>query len=718
MAATLAARGARGAGPAGSVPRFLPALLLGALAWRGAGEVAERPSADVSSAETRNLLLVVVADLSAADLGCFGGSIAHTPRIDGFARVALRFNNAYAQSSSSAPSRSSMLTGVPPDALGVYDDTTHFRDQEGGASLVTLPQYLLRRGYRAVSYGRIFHGELNDPASWSSQRAFADNHTYRELRGAAWRAAGGAQYEGGENNYDAGPPRADEALRARPPCERSLSKPVDEYADERVVRAAVDAIGRLSAEEAPWAVSVGLSATALPYTAPDVEWQRMAAQPMGAADKRMASSGRAATTPRPRGLSAQAAAELERMLELRRFGGVPLLGPLSYAHAAELRHAFRAALLSVDRAFGALLDAVEAADKTEETVVVLVSDHGSKHAEYGGAWGGRTLLQRDVRVPLLLSDPGSVVHFLALGQRRDRDGGGTGGVSTDELVELVDLFPTLLSALGVPDWARDGALRAQLRGRDVSALLASAHGVLPPEQQLHAARAQAVGVMHDAACACMGYTLVAKPSHPALRTLRRAPVPQRGLVKLVHWLAPGASQCQAARGHNASAARVVTACAGSMDLYLLDSPRELERESIATSPRGAYIARGLVDEIERYAEAWTRAPRRRLCRYVGCGDVDLAPLARRRRVMVGKLARQGSAGAAVGARRVKGKPEPMAGPAARPGAKPDEQAIAQARWLAWKHITTHRHGYVQRNPRAARTPVPDDSELPSSPGWP
>ena len=51
------------------------------------------------------------------------------------------------------------------------------------------PPCVLR--YLSVSYGKVFHQKLDDAPSWSTQAEFADNHTYRGLRGRAWVRAGG-----------------------------------------------------------------------------------------------------------------------------------------------------------------------------------------------------------------------------------------------------------------------------------------------------------------------------------------------------------------------------------------------------------------------------------------------------------------------------------------------------------------------------------------------
>ena len=81
----------------------------------------------------------------------------------------------------------------------MHDLFTHVRDRD--PDVVTLPQALRAAGYLAVSYGKIFHHGHDDERSWSPQAEFADNETWRGLRGHAWRRAGGFRLGWRYNQY-------------------------------------------------------------------------------------------------------------------------------------------------------------------------------------------------------------------------------------------------------------------------------------------------------------------------------------------------------------------------------------------------------------------------------------------------------------------------------------------------------------------------------------
>jgi arylsulfatase A-like enzyme len=100
----------------------------------------------------------------------------------------------------------------------------------------------------------------------------------------------------------------------------------------------------------------------------------------------------------------------------------------------QLIDSYDAEVAFVDQAFGELLKEIERLGLSEDTVIVLTSDHGEEFLEHGGFEHGRTLYQEQLHVPLILRLP---------------QGAGQ-GVRVASLVRQIDLMPTLLQLLGVP----------------------------------------------------------------------------------------------------------------------------------------------------------------------------------------------------------------------------------------------------------------------------
>jgi arylsulfatase A-like enzyme len=103
--------------------------------------------------------------------------------------------------------------------------------------------------------------------------------------------------------------------------------------------------------------------------------------------------------------------------------------PVDTAH---LRALYDGEVLHADRQFGAFLDMLRYLGLYEQSLIILVSDHGEEFYEHGGFDHGHTLYEELLRVPLLVKYPG-------------RLGAGT-RVSTR--VSTLDIPPTILALLG------------------------------------------------------------------------------------------------------------------------------------------------------------------------------------------------------------------------------------------------------------------------------
>jgi choline-sulfatase len=97
------------------------------------------------------------------------------------------------------------------------------------------------------------------------------------------------------------------------------------------------------------------------------------------------------------------------------------------------RAAYYGLVTSLDRMIGRILDRLDSLGLADDTLVVYASDHGDQLGERG-LWWKQTFYEESVKVPLILSWPG----VLPEGEQRG------------QIVNLMDLGPTMLEALGAP----------------------------------------------------------------------------------------------------------------------------------------------------------------------------------------------------------------------------------------------------------------------------
>lgn len=117
----------------------------------------------------------------------------------------------------------------------------------------------------------------------------------------------------------------------------------------------------------------------------------------------------------------------------------------------ETKQAYYAMVSLVDDEVGRILAALDEAGLADNTIVIFTSDHGEMLGDHQLMLKGPMMYEFAVRVPLLIRWPGQI----RAGQRRP------------ELVQWIDLAPTLLEAAGLPPSpAHQGAsLLALLDGR-------------------------------------------------------------------------------------------------------------------------------------------------------------------------------------------------------------------------------------------------------------
>src|SRR5687767_5615561 len=138
------------------------------------------PAQAATNAPSRpNIVVIMSDDMGYSDAGCFGGEIA-TPNLDRLAAGGPRFTQFY-NTSRCCPTRASLMTGVYPHQAGVGHMTWKQLDLPGYRSDLskhtpTLAELLKPAGYAAYMTGK-WHLTINDLPdkprdNWPRQRGF------------------------------------------------------------------------------------------------------------------------------------------------------------------------------------------------------------------------------------------------------------------------------------------------------------------------------------------------------------------------------------------------------------------------------------------------------------------------------------------------------------------------------------------------------------------
>lgn len=355
-----------------------------------------------------NVLMFIVDDLM-TQLGPCGSNTASTPNMDRLAQGGIAFDRAYCQQAVCSPSRVSMLTGLRPESTRVYNLTTHFRTTVPAAS--TLPQVFKMNGYFSQGLSKVFHitfdnpDSLDDSASWSAPSWFPSGRPDvedEELRQVAQSAS-----ESGV--------KPDEGNKSNPAW--LLIGQEGDLHDEQTASKAVDMLKRL--KDSLFFLAVGFKRPHLPYFVPQRFWD-------------LYDPSRLPLTSNPFPPKDVPSCAMTNSWELRDYYPIPKEGPLPEGIARQLIHGCHASISFVDAQIGRVLDSLRELGLEEDTIVVLVGDNGF-HLGEQGMWCKNTGFEVCTRVPLIVKAP----RF-------------AGGKRCNALVELVDIFPSLLELAGIP----------------------------------------------------------------------------------------------------------------------------------------------------------------------------------------------------------------------------------------------------------------------------
>jgi iduronate 2-sulfatase len=292
-----------------------------------------------------------------------------------------------------------MLTSRSPDTTKVYQNHIYWRESAG--PFTTLPEYFKDNGYKTYSIGKVFHIQghrhRDDPISWSTRSYQAPVIRHIRHVGANWV------------------PVTEKERHANP------------LEDERLVAHATNVLKRFvkkskeGHKKEPFFMAVGFYRPHVPMICPE-EFFKM--YPLEAGKQYM--SQMSWQTP-----------SYEQFQNMAPFEP----GTTNNAHLSHipdmalryLRRSYFACVSYVDHLVGILLKTLDDLALRNSTVVALVADHGFQLGE-NNIVSKYTNNELSVRVPLMIRVPGLT----------------DAGIESRSLVELLDVFPTIAAAAGLP----------------------------------------------------------------------------------------------------------------------------------------------------------------------------------------------------------------------------------------------------------------------------
>ena len=378
-----------------------------------------------------NVLFIIVDDLNTA-LGSYIGSgtkphyaTASTPNLDRLAAQGIRFENAFVQNPLCNPSRASILSGLRPDTVDVHTTGTWPRHKVGD-ELRMLPEHFHDHGYFTGRVGKVGHNSFEHAASWDESKfalsrdpsqlfhipGYLPGDDLSEVRDNTWT-------EGSENGMS----RRD--IFAGTGSSRTLSLPLTWRATRELSPMTPDGttatrIIQLMAEnrDKPFFLAAGLHKPHQPWVGPAEFFEQ---HPLDKIVLPQSPDDDSDDIPAP--------------------GTLVLADDAAHTDIQKKQAiaAYHAMVTMADHHIGRLLKGLEDLGLAESTIVVVTSDHGFQLNEHDGLWRKQFQFDESIRVPLIVRLP---------------DGRSAGTVS-EGIVELVDLYPTLIELAALPDPAHD-----------------------------------------------------------------------------------------------------------------------------------------------------------------------------------------------------------------------------------------------------------------------
>ncbi len=349
-----------------------------------------------------NVLMIMFDQLTPSALGCYGDTVAQSPTIDRLAAEGVVFDSAYTNSPLCTPARYCMMTGQLPSTSKGYDNAAYL-----ASTIPTFAHFLRIGGYRTVLSGKM-HFVGPDQLHGFESRRTPDIYPADFGWTPDWRSPL-ERIDWWYHNMD--------SVTGAGVAEVTNQLLYDDEVGYHAVRALHD-LARAD-DDRPFCLVASFTHPHDPYVTRQQYWDRY--------DHDSIPMPRQAEVP-----------EADDPHSVRLRGAIDALRTaVTEADVRNARHAYYGNVSYCDDWAAKLLDTLNSLGLADNTIVMVVADHGDMLGERG-LWYKMNFFEGSARIPLIIHSPGRFAH-----------------ARVAQPVSLVDVLPTLCELAGVGELAAD-----------------------------------------------------------------------------------------------------------------------------------------------------------------------------------------------------------------------------------------------------------------------
>ncbi|WP_163932601.1 sulfatase [Paraferrimonas sp. SM1919] len=387
-----------------------------------------------------NVLFLVVDDLNAWVGYQKIHPQAQTPNIDALAQSGIAFTNAHASAPVCVASRASFMTGIHPINSGLYTNAGWKSAHKVIPNTPHLPQLFKAAGYSLHGAGKIYHNWVTDTTDIKINKhnttlhgQWYDSFLDEELTmPGIEQLADGEGYGMGDTGrgnkyypFPVGGTRLHKELGVTAGTSLSAGAiPRDKMRnglmpDEVIANWGVDQLKQLGKQQSdqPFFMALGFIRPHVPFTAPTEYFDRFPVDdiilPKATDMANIPLYGKAMT------------------MGLVPGGDHAAVEKLGDKFWRQLVQGYLASTTFVDAQIGKVLKQLQASGLSENTMVVLISDHGQNLGEKKN-WRKMSLWEESTKVPFIVRMPGTKYA----------------GSQVNSAISLLDLYPTFNEVMG------------------------------------------------------------------------------------------------------------------------------------------------------------------------------------------------------------------------------------------------------------------------------